>query len=121
MYSLEPLTEHNIADSCAKEMNDSVYRYPEDRMGKVAAAIWPWKCKNARFCYNEVTDTRLNQDGMALLYYDRHLLEDDKFDQSSPTDNLPDSYNPPISIKKIIRYYPWFRIGKEEEKKAALN
>ena len=65
MYSLEPLTEHNIADSCAKEMNDSVYRYPEDRMGKVAAAIWPWKCKNARFCYNEVTDTRLNQDGMA--------------------------------------------------------
>ena len=65
MYSLEPLTEHNIADSCAKEMNDSVYRHPEDRMGKVAAAIWPWKCKNARFCYNEVTDTRLNQDGMA--------------------------------------------------------
>ena len=34
-------------------------------MGKVAAALWPWKCKNARFCYNEVTDTRLNQDGMA--------------------------------------------------------
>ena len=33
--------------------------------GKVAAAIWPWKCKDALFCYNEVADTRLNQDGMA--------------------------------------------------------
>ena len=57
MYSLEPLTEHNIADSCAKEMNDSVYRHPEDRMGKVAAAIWPWKCKNAIFQYNECFTT----------------------------------------------------------------
>ena len=34
-------------------------------MGKVAAAIWPWKCKDALFRFNEVVDTRLNQDGMA--------------------------------------------------------
>lgn len=65
MYALEPLVEHNVADSCAYEMNDRFYRYPEKRMGKVAAAIWPWKCKNALFRFNEAVDTKLNQDGMA--------------------------------------------------------
>ena len=47
------------------EMNDRVYRFPENRQGKVAAGIWPWKCKNALFRYNEVRGTVLNQDGMA--------------------------------------------------------
>ena len=65
MYALEPLVEHNVADSVAMEMNDRVYKYPDSRQGKVAAGIWPWKCKNALFRYNEVTDTKLNQDGMA--------------------------------------------------------
>ncbi len=65
MYALTPSVEHNTADSCAIEMNDRIYKYPEKRMGKVAAAIWPWKCKNAVFKFNEVVDTKLNQDGMA--------------------------------------------------------
>lgn len=65
MYALRPLVEHNTADSCAGEMNDRVYKYPENRGGKVAAGIWPWKCKDALLQYNEVADTRLNQDGMA--------------------------------------------------------
>lgn len=65
MYALKPLIEHNTADSAAQEMNDRSYRYPEDRLGKVAAAIWPWKCKDALLRYNEAADTRLNQDGMA--------------------------------------------------------
>ncbi len=65
MYALNPLVEHNIADSVAMEMNDSVYTMPKDRQGKVAAGIWPWKCKNALFRYNLVRDTKLNQDGMA--------------------------------------------------------
>ena len=65
MYALKPVVEHNGADSCAGEMNDRVYRLPEARGGKVAAGIWPWKCKDALFQYNEVRDTRLNQDGMA--------------------------------------------------------
>ena len=65
MYALRPLVEHNTADSVACEMNDRVYREPGNRMGKVAAAIWPWKCKDALFRYNEAVDTRLNQDGMA--------------------------------------------------------
>lgn len=65
MYAYRPLIEHNVSDCAACEMNDRVYRFPEDRLGKVAAAIWPWKCKDALFRYNEAVDTRLNQDGMA--------------------------------------------------------
>ena len=65
MYALRPLVEHNTVDSVAQEMNDRIYRYPGKRMGKVAAAIWPWKCKDALFRWNEAVDTRLNQDGMA--------------------------------------------------------
>ena len=57
--------EHNMADSIACEMNDRIYCNPGDKAGKVAAGIWPWKCKDALFRYNEVADTRLNQDGMA--------------------------------------------------------
>lgn len=65
MYALRPLVEHNMADSIACEMNDRIYCNPGDKAGKVAAGIWPWKCKDALFSYNEVADTRLNQDGMA--------------------------------------------------------
>lgn len=65
MYALRPLVEHNTADSVACEINDRIYSQPENRAGKVAAGIWPWKCKDALFRYNEVADTRLNQDGMA--------------------------------------------------------
>lgn len=65
MYALRPVVEHNMTDSIACEINDRVYSQPENRAGKVAAAIWPWKCKDAIFRYNEASDTRLNQDGMA--------------------------------------------------------
>lgn len=65
MYALRPIVEHNTADSVAQEINDRVYQYPENREGKVSAAIWPWKCKDAIFRYNEAVDTRLNTDGMA--------------------------------------------------------
>ena len=54
-----------MTDSIACEINDRIYSEPGNRLGKVAAAIWPWKCKDALFRYNEGTDTRLNQDGMA--------------------------------------------------------
>ena len=65
MYALKPVVEHNTADSVAQEINDRIYQYSKDRGGKVAAAIWPWKCKNAIFRYNEAVDTRLNTDSMA--------------------------------------------------------
>ena len=65
MYALRPVVEYNTADSCAGEMNDRVYRFPGSRKGKVAAGIWPWKCRDALLQYNACRDTRLNQDGMA--------------------------------------------------------
>lgn len=65
MYALKPLVEHNVSDSCALEINDRYYTKSGKRMGKVAAAIWPWKCKDALLVYNEAVDTKLNQDGMA--------------------------------------------------------
>lgn len=67
MYALRPLVEHNTADSVACEINDRVYSHPGDRAGKVAAGIWPWKCKDALFRCNEATDTRLNQGGCVMF------------------------------------------------------
>ncbi len=65
MYSLFPSVIRCRADSVALEMNDLSYKEPGERKGKVAAAIWSWKCFGALFEYNEVYDTKLNQDGMA--------------------------------------------------------
>ena len=65
MYALRPEVKHCRADSVALEMNDRIYMEPLDRQGKVAAGIWPWKCLEACFEFNEVYDTKLNQDGMA--------------------------------------------------------
>ncbi len=65
MYALRPVVRNCRSDGAARDMNDRIYTEPLSRMGKVAAAIWPWKCMEAIFEYNEVYDTRLNQDGMA--------------------------------------------------------
>lgn len=65
MYALEPVMRHNTVEYAAVEMNDRWYRYPEDRMGKVAAGLWAWKCLAADICSNYVSSTSLNQDGMA--------------------------------------------------------
>ncbi len=65
MYTMKPLVEYNSGDSCALEMNDRYYSEPGNRGGKVAAGIWPWKCKDALLTYNEMRDMRLNQDSMA--------------------------------------------------------
>ncbi len=64
MYALSPVVRNCRADGCARDMNDRIY-LPGNRKGKVAAGIWPWKCRGALFEYNEVYDTKLNQDGMA--------------------------------------------------------
>lgn len=65
LYALRPVVSHCRADSVSKEMNDRVYTEPLTRQGKVAAAVWAWKCLDAYFEFNEVYDTNLNQDGMA--------------------------------------------------------
>lgn len=67
MYALRPFVEHNMTDSVACEINDRIYCNPGNRGGKVAAAIWPWKCKDALFRYNEVADTRLNRTGWLTM------------------------------------------------------
>ncbi|MFV0380031.1 MAG: hypothetical protein ACK5KQ_04310 [Anaerorhabdus sp.] len=64
MYAIKPLVENNICDTVAKDINDEIYKHPSGRGGMVAAGIWPWKCKDAVFRYNQGLNTRLNQDGM---------------------------------------------------------
>ncbi len=63
MYCDRPLIEYNVSDGAAKQINTT--DYSETSFGRVAAGIWPWKCKNAVFQYNEVFDTCQNQDGQA--------------------------------------------------------
>ena len=65
MYCDRPLIEYNVSEGAAKFINDSDYLYPyniegpqESDWGRVAAAIWPWRCKNAVFQYNEAYNTR---------------------------------------------------------------
>lgn len=63
MYCDRPIIEYNVSDGVAKQINPT--DYSETSFGRVAAAIWPWKCKNAVFQYNEAFDTSPNQDGQA--------------------------------------------------------
>ncbi len=65
MYCFRPLVEYNVAENTAKEINDEIYTQAGKREGKTAAAIWPWKCKDAIFQYNEAYHTCHNQDGQA--------------------------------------------------------
>lgn len=65
MYCFCPLVEYNVAEDTANEINDVIYTEAGKREGKTAAAIWPWKCKDALFQYNEAYHTCENQDGQA--------------------------------------------------------
>lgn len=63
MYCDRPIIENNVSDGVAKHINNSDYYATS--FGRVAAGIWPWKCKNAVFQYNEAFNTCANQDGQA--------------------------------------------------------
>ena len=63
MYCDRPLIEYNISDGAARQINTK--DYSATGFGRVAAGIWPWKCKDAIFQYNEAFDTCQNQDGQA--------------------------------------------------------
>ena len=65
MYCAEPLIEYNVVDGYCRDITSSVYQYPENRGGMVAAGIWPWMCKSPVFQYNECYDSTYNQDGQA--------------------------------------------------------
>lgn len=68
MYCFRPLIEHNVSDGAGRQINKR--DYCQSDFGRVAAGVWPWKCKNAVFQYNEVYNTRYhngeNQDGQAF-------------------------------------------------------
>ena len=68
MYCDRPIVEYNVADGAGKQINDT--DYSATTFGKVAAGVWPWKCKNAVFQYNEVFNTYYyngqNADGQAF-------------------------------------------------------
>lgn len=67
MYCDRPVVRRNIAREAAKDIRADVYTATTN--DRVAAAIWPWRCKNALFEYNEAYDTlnadRGNGDGQA--------------------------------------------------------
>ncbi|WP_289097611.1 hypothetical protein [uncultured Bifidobacterium sp.] len=67
MYCDHPLVRHNVSREAAVDIRDDVYTATTN--DRVAAAIWPWRCKNAIFEYNVATDTlnadRGNGDGQA--------------------------------------------------------
>lgn len=63
MYCDRPLVQNNISEGAARQINPT--DYSATGFGRVAAAVWPWKCKDAIFQYNEVFDTCANQDGQA--------------------------------------------------------
>ncbi len=65
LFSFAPIIEHNICDTSSTEMNDKIFAYHGNRFHHASAGMWPWKCKNAIFRYNETTDTKFNQDGTA--------------------------------------------------------
>ena len=59
MYCDRPVIRRNVSRRAARQISTNVYTATDD--GRVAAAIWPWRCKNALFEHNQAYDT-LNAD-----------------------------------------------------------
>ena len=71
MYCDNPLIQYNVSENAAKQINETDYSQQQPSLdangnpngtqgvgaGRVAAGIWPWKCKNAIFQYNECFTT----------------------------------------------------------------
>lgn len=68
MYCDRPVIEYNVSEGAGRQINRTDYIASD--FGRVAAAIWPWKCKNAIFQFNEAFHTHYhggeNQDGQAF-------------------------------------------------------
>ena len=81
MYLDRPMVQYNVSENAAEQINTTDYSQQQPSLdangnengkqgvgaGRVAAGIWPWKCKNAIFQYNECFRTlnasRGNGDG----------------------------------------------------------
>lgn len=73
MYLDRPVVQYNVSENSSKHINQKDYSKEQDQLdpetgeptgkklgvttGRVAAGIWPWKCKNAVFQYNECFNT----------------------------------------------------------------
>lgn len=71
MYLDRPMVQYNVSENAAEQINTTDYSKNQPRLdangnvigtqgvgaGRVAAGIWPWKCKNAIFQYNECFKT----------------------------------------------------------------
>ena len=71
MYLDRPLIQYNVSENAAEQINTKDYSKNQLSLdangnpngtqgvgaGRVAAGIWPWKCKNAIFQYNECFKT----------------------------------------------------------------
>ena len=70
MYVDRPMIQYNVSEDAAAQINTTDYSKPQPLLdaagnptgkvamqGRVAAGIWPWKCKNAIFQYNECYST----------------------------------------------------------------
>lgn len=57
MFSISPLIEYNISNKASVNTKDQWTMYN--------AAIWPWRCEDAVFQFNEAYDTYENGDGQA--------------------------------------------------------
>lgn len=67
MYLDRPMVQYNVSENAAEQINTTDYSQKQPSLdangnetgkqnvgaGRVAAGIWPWKCKNAIFQYNE--------------------------------------------------------------------
>ena len=71
MYLDRPMVQYNVSENAAEQINTTAYTQQQPRLdangteigkqpvgaGRVTAGIWPWKCKNAIFQYNECFKT----------------------------------------------------------------
>jgi len=55
MYAYRPLVQYNVSDRSGADMD--IYTESNAFWQHLCAAIWPWKCKDGVFQYNEVFDT----------------------------------------------------------------
>ena len=58
MFSIAPLIEYNISNGASLNTKDNKY-------AMYNAAIWPWRCEDAVFQFNEAYNTYENGDGQA--------------------------------------------------------
>lgn len=69
MYCDRPIVQYNVSDGIGRQMHTGAYLPSVDSGQRFSAAIWPWKCKDAVFQYNEAFDTQNingeNGDGQA--------------------------------------------------------